>query len=63
MILFLSIFLKDFSDKENVNFFPSISVDTIKTFIKVCGDKILYEYDSDDYEQFKNFFKKNNLPS
>ena len=35
----------------------------LKLFIDVCGDKLLNEYDSNDYEKFKLFLFENNLNS
>ena len=30
-------------------------------FIDICGDKPIYEYNSDDYEKFQLFLLKNNF--
>ena len=57
-----SIFLKNLANLVN----PSncdILKKNLKLFIGVCGDKLLNEYDSNDYEKFKLFLLKNNLNS
>ena len=55
-----SVILKNISqDKKKLG--SLVEKKNLKLFVDICGDKPVYEYNSDDYDKFQLFLFKNNL--